>query len=241
MRRLYHQLYLTIVASLFVLVLAATAVWRIGPRGSPGDQAIDIAGELISGALPGIEAPAAEQRDALQRLSARLRIDLALYGPGGGPIANAGGPLPPPPGSSWGRGWLRGPGGPAWAFELPDGRWLLMRAPGRHRSPAVGLLAVLGGLALAIALGAYPVVRRLTRRLERLQGGVDKLGQGDLSARVAVEGRDEVARLAASFNRSAERIELVGRDATASLRAIAGPHISGGQECDLRLGFTAQL
>jgi signal transduction histidine kinase len=54
-------------------------------------------------------------------------------------------------------------------------------------------------------------VRRLTKRLERLQRGVESLGAGDLSARVPVEGRDEVASLAASFNRAAERIEaLVG-------------------------------
>jgi len=54
-------------------------------------------------------------------------------------------------------------------------------------------------------------VRGLTRRLERLQTGVETLGAGNLAARVKVEGRDEVARLAASFNRSAARIEeLVG-------------------------------
>jgi signal transduction histidine kinase len=40
---------------------------------------------------------------------------------------------------------------------------------------------------------------------------VESLGAGDLSARVKVEGRDEVARLADSFNRAAARIEsLVG-------------------------------
>jgi signal transduction histidine kinase len=44
---------------------------------------------------------------------------------------------------------------------------------------------------------------------------VDALGSGDLAARVDVEGRDEVAALAASFNRSAERIEaLVGAHKT---------------------------
>jgi signal transduction histidine kinase len=60
-------------------------------------------------------------------------------------------------------------------------------------------------------VGAYPVVRRTTRRLERLQTSVEALGAGDLAARVKVEGRDEVAALASSFNRSAERIErLVG-------------------------------
>jgi signal transduction histidine kinase len=55
------------------------------------------------------------------------------------------------------------------------------------------------------------VVRGLTRRLERLQAGVETLGSGNLTARVAVQGRDEVARLAESFNRAAGRIEdLVG-------------------------------
>jgi signal transduction histidine kinase len=40
-----------------------------------------------------------------------------------------------------------------------------------------------------------------------LQAGVDTLGAGNLSARVSVEGKDEVARLAESFNRAAARIE----------------------------------
>jgi signal transduction histidine kinase len=69
------------------------------------------------------------------------------------------------------------------------------------------VLAVAATLMLAFVLGAYPIARRLTRRLERLQSGVEQLGQGDLATRVPVEGRDEVAALARSFNRSAERIE----------------------------------
>lgn len=72
-------------------------------------------------------------------------------------------------------------------------------------------LLALTALALAVAVGALPIIRRLTQRLERLQAGVESLGAGDLSARVAVEGNDEVARLATSFNRAASRIEaLVG-------------------------------
>ena len=62
-------------------------------------------------------------------------------------------------------------------------------------------------LAAAIALGAFPVVRRITRRLERLRAQVDALGAGQLSARVDVRGKDEIASLAQSFNRAAERIE----------------------------------
>ena len=66
---------------------------------------------------------------------------------------------------------------------------------------------MLGLLAISIGLAAYPLVRQISRRLERLQHGVESLGAGDLSARVAVEGHDEVARLAGSFNRAAAQIE----------------------------------
>jgi signal transduction histidine kinase len=71
-----------------------------------------------------------------------------------------------------------------------------------------------------VAIAAYPAVRRLTGRLERLQKNVDAWGEGRLSVRVAVEGRDEVGRLAASFNRAAERIETLV-DAQKSLLANA--------------------
>ena len=75
----------------------------------------------------------------------------------------------------------------------------------------MGIIAFLGTIALLVAVSAYPLVRGLTRRIERLQAGVEQLGGGDLKARVEVKGRDEVALLAASFNRAAERIEqLVG-------------------------------
>ena len=68
------------------------------------------------------------------------------------------------------------------------------------------MLAVVG---LAVALGAYPIIRRLTLRLEALQRGVERWGAGDLSARVNAEGRDEVAFLAGRFNSAAERIETL--------------------------------
>jgi signal transduction histidine kinase len=64
---------------------------------------------------------------------------------------------------------------------------------------------------LAVALGTYPLIRRLTKRLNTLQSGVEQWGQGDLSTRVKVSGHDEVAFLAERFNTAASRIEaLVG-------------------------------
>ena len=81
----------------------------------------------------------------------------------------------------------------------------------RGASPGLGLLALVIVLFLAIALGAYPFVRRLTRRLETLKRGVEAFGQGALDRRVPVEGRDEVATLATSFNLAAERVEALVR------------------------------
>jgi signal transduction histidine kinase len=206
MRRLYLKIYLTIIASLFLVVLVAGAVWRWGAGGPPGAQVFEIAGEIASLALPPADAPQSEQQRAIQELARRFRSDLALYTQGGDQIAAAGRPLPPPPPGADGD-WIRSRGGPAWAFRLPDERRLVVRALPRHRNPAIHFLLALGGIALAVALAAYPFVRGLTRRLERLQAGVENLGAGNLAARVEIQGKDEVARLAASFNRSAARIE----------------------------------
>jgi two-component system, OmpR family, sensor kinase len=71
----------------------------------------------------------------------------------------------------------------------------------------LGLAVMLTMIAVVVALGAYPVVRRLTGRLERLQHSVEAWGAGQLATRVAVEGDDEVALLASSFNDAAARIE----------------------------------
>ncbi len=85
--------------------------------------------------------------------------------------------------------------------------------PGLPRgvSPGLSLLALVTVLFIAIAVGAYPFIRRLTRRLETLKRGVEAFGQGALDRRVPVEGRDEVATLATSFNLAAERIEALVR------------------------------
>ncbi len=69
------------------------------------------------------------------------------------------------------------------------------------------LILLLGLLFVAVAAGSYPVARRLTRRLEGLQRGVERFGAGQLSHRVEMGGKDEIARLAESFNQAAERIE----------------------------------
>jgi len=71
----------------------------------------------------------------------------------------------------------------------------------------IGVFWMLGLMAVAVALGTYPIVRRLTRRLETLQQGVEQWGAGRLSVRVPVEGTDEVGFLAQKFNHAAEQVE----------------------------------
>ena len=106
---------------------------------------------------------------------------------GGGP---AGLPaLPPPPRA---QPWLS-----PLAWMVPP--WLV------EGVPALALTLVL--LFVAVAIGAWPVAIRLTRRLTALRQGVEVFGSGQLQHRVAVEGADEVAAVARSFNEAAQRIE----------------------------------
>ncbi len=212
-RRLFLQFYVTIIVSLVLVVAAAGLMWRVVQNTSPARSAFDFAGELAGAVLPPGSAPVADQKTALEKFASTLKTDLALFSADRVEIASAGEPLPPPEDWQDSGGFVHARGGHAWAIALPDGRWLVMRAPrhGPPRHPAIGLVGFLGSIALAVALGAYPIVRRITRRLEHLEAGVVSLGAGDLSTRVTVEGQDEVAALAQSFNRAAERIEaLVG-------------------------------
>ena len=97
------------------------------------------------------------------------------------------------------------------AIHLRDGRLFVARVPLEVESSRLPFHLMLVLLVAAIGVAAYPIARQLTRRLERLQRGVESLGAGDLSSRVAVEGRDEVARLARSFNNAASKIEQLVR------------------------------
>jgi signal transduction histidine kinase len=201
MRRLYLRIYFAVLASLVAFAIAAGVLWRTLAEPREGSEL----GAIARNVLPPAGAPPAEQQAALECVMRGVRMDLALFSADGTRLAALGATLTAPEGP----GWRHSGGGPSWATRLPDGRWLVSR-PHHRRGPAFGLFA-LAIILVAVGVGAYPVVRRLTKRLERLQQGVDALGAGELSARVKVEGRDEVARLAESFNRAAARIEeLVG-------------------------------
>ena len=190
MRRLYAKLYLALLASLLVFAAAAAALWHASGGWEQRQGAVFA--QLAANILPPASAGAAEQQAALQKIAAGIPGQFALLAPDGARLAVVGGD----------------PGPRAHRLKLADGRVFAARP---ERRGLLGVLAALALILVAVGAGAYPVVRRLTRRIERLQSAVESLGSGHLSERVEVKGCDEVARLAQSFNRAAERIEaLVG-------------------------------
>ena len=124
-----------------------------------------------------------------------------------------------------------GQGGPEFLVAMKDGSNLIVQLPRPNRpmgtAGSLGAARQLGlpfssawmlaFLAVAVAVGTYPIVRRLTKRLEAAQSGVERWGQGDLSTRLVEDGRDEVAFLAQRFNHSAEQIQTLLTDQKALL------------------------
>ena len=102
---------------------------------------------------------------------------------------------------------------PEFLIRMNNGQSVHMHLPRARSSHGLrapyGFFWTLSLVALAVALATYPIIRTLTRRLERLQNGVEKWGEGDLTIRVPEGGQDEVAFLAKRFNIAAERIETL--------------------------------
>lgn len=214
MRRLYLQVYAAVVGVLVLFALLGMLAWRLLPHGHEEANLLDelavLAGELLPAEGAG-EGGRADLQRLLERIGPRSATDITVHAADGAVLARVGDALPHPQPSWHESHWVRRRGGPpVLALRLPDRRWLLLRHDRPHKL-RLGWSAAFAVLALAVGIGAYPLVRRLTRRLERLQQRVDALGAGDLSVRVEVEGRDEVAELARSFNRAAAHIQqLVG-------------------------------
>ena len=108
--------------------------------------------------------------------------------------------------------------GPEFLIRMLDGQTIHMHLPrpnSRSWRAPFGFFWTLGLVAIAVALATYPIVRRLTRRLESLQHSVEQWGDGNLSARVPVAGNDEVGFLAERFNHAADQVQalVAARDA----------------------------
>ncbi len=215
MSRLYVRIYLAVLGSLLVFAVLAGLAAVTGRlfddddyrRGFP-ERGAEIAERLLP---PGASAETLE--DELEFWQERTGFSLLLIAPDGRTIAESGAF---PQGfrseglAGRGRTFWRGRGG-VYGLTLTDGRRLIAVPPDFGSRPFrhFGWLAGLLGIGLAIGIAFYPLVRYLTRRLECLEEGVAAFGAGDLSVRVDIPGRDEIARLAKTFNATADRIEAL--------------------------------
>lgn len=216
MKRLYYKLYLALLVVLALSVGAAILASRLLVQESGTvPRHLGRFANVAARNLP--EDPVARQR-ALEQSASELALHLALFGADGAPIATTApeivlDELPTRP------DWLRTPVGWGIVAPLTDGRFFVMVPTddsGRHKSQQF-LIALLA-LVVVVGIGAYPLSRKLTRQLEVVTAGMTRLGGGDLTTRVPVVGKDEVADLARGFNDAAERIE---RLVSAERRVIA--------------------
>ena len=184
-RHLYLRIWLAVVLGVTVLMGLVGWAWHLSMELHAANPPMrewivrNAQGEMLAStnARPQPGTPLAIEVPVDGQPPMQLFLERRLQRPGGDMVHLGGQPPHPRDLSPW---WAR----PPYGF--------------------VGLLALMG---VAAALALYPVVRRLTKRLEGLQQGVQRWGDGDLSARVPSGGDDEVADLSRRFNEAAERIQ----------------------------------
>ena len=192
-KKLYVRIWLAVVLAVAVLTLLVGWAWRLAAEPPLREvvlrnQAGDIIGQGHARMMR--RAPAAEggslgaERDEEPETARRL----------------------PGPRGHFGNG-------PEFVVRMHDGQTVHMHMPRPPPSvwyrPPFGFFWSLLLVAVAVALATYPITRKLTQRLERLQNGVQKWGEGDLSIRVNESGQDEVADLGRRFNQAAERVQTL--------------------------------
>lgn len=74
---------------------------------------------------------------------------------------------------------------------------------------------------LVVVLFTYLLARHLTVPVRKLEAAAESLGSGDLKARAPTGRKDELGRLAASFNQMAERIESLVESDRRLLRDVS--------------------
>ncbi|PIF14881.1 HAMP domain-containing sensor histidine kinase [Candidatus Pantoea floridensis] len=204
---LHLQIFFAFSCALLIVVICTIVLWLWNDDDNRHLNAFATFSELVEQNLPPADAPQPVQAAAIDRWMARAHTRFTLFAANGERLSR---PLDPPiafPSRTvYGQlddDWY----GMRFVWPLKDKRVLVTQfSSDRQKRPWLFILLLLG-LASCVALISFPVIRRLTARLESLQQSVESLGQGNLTARVAVSGRDEVGRLAASFNRSAMQIE----------------------------------
>ena len=198
-RRLYMRIYLATLAALALVVVLSAVFRQFGPDALGRTDFDGMVAAMAVQTLPVNADPAAMQARLAGLLTDPVE-GLGLFDARGKLIARAGRRVYLPSGSAHSfPSALR-------IIRLPDGRVLAVNSHGLAVRQHLQGIAATALIALAVGLAMYPISRRLTRRLEQLTASVDRFGAGDLAARAREDGRDEVSRLASSFNQMAGRV-----------------------------------
>jgi signal transduction histidine kinase len=219
LNKLYIRIWLAVVLAVAVLTLLVGWAWRMAADPPLREVVVrNQAGEVIGNGharfrrFPGPQGLQGEREATVPRPPQ----DAGDGPPPDGPDAD-GPPRGPDGAANFNRGKLGE--GPEFVVRMHDGQTVHMHLPRpQNRSSwrvPFGFFWTLGLVGIAVALATYPIVRRLTRRLEALQHSVEQWGDGNLSVRVPVAGNDEVGFLAARFNHAAEQVQglVAARDA----------------------------
>ncbi|HEV7606239.1 MAG TPA: ATP-binding protein [Steroidobacteraceae bacterium] len=210
MRRLHLKFYLAIVGTLMLFLLCGVMIWH---HLSPPQAAI--AGiESATGLAAWMVDRAAtveREREVIDSLAGQLHADVALYDAAGASVHTSGKAYPLTREQIAEGGWHITQSGPTYNYWLANDRHLIVHPRSGFVLYGLHTGLLLTTAAIILAMLTYPISRGITARLGRLQAGVLQFGGGDLAARVKVEGGDEVASLARSFNESAGRIEQLIR------------------------------
>lgn len=238
-----------VLAFVAVAVLAAVLIGvitlsliRLLPERNLEQQLADQAqavGDTVAGPRPG------RQLCALARVLRRGETEVYLLDANATPrrppacqAPNRRGPLAPPPGTDLSAALAQGQvvtgtdDGLAWAV-VPSERPVLgagggvllvheVRRLGLSLLPVVAWRLLLAtALAVAVAaLAAWLLAGRLTAPLGRLVTAARRVGEGDLSTRVHVDGDGEVAEVATAFNDMAAGLERAQTEQRAFLASV---------------------
>ena len=213
-KKLYVRIWLAVVLAVAVLTLLVGWIWRLAADPPLRDVVLrNEAGQVIGRGRPrmlpdDMGASPREYRGPLRKRG-QAQTDTQA-GTAQGAISESSGVVTDPDRPEDG---IRPGPMPEFVVRMHDGQTVnmhLLRGPPSFWSrPPFGFAWMLVWVGIAVALATYPIVRTLTRRLERLQDGVQQWGEGDLSIRVPETGQDEVAFLAKRFNNAAERVQTL--------------------------------
>lgn len=204
--RLFIQVLAALVTGLVLFAFFVSLFWS-----QVVDARFNATLDTLTADTAGLLLPEDAEQDQIARVADALSMSLTVYDADGVLIGASSAPveitLTPT------AQWQEMVDGTHWIIELPDGRIVIADvALLGLGNDGLAVTVIFGLLILAIAALMYPLIRRITRRLERLQHEVEGIGTGDLKQRITVDGNDEIAKLAASFNRSTETIaDLLNR------------------------------